>query len=359
MCSNNKKIMQLALTVMLALQSTAQAASFVDVLDMPAKSSALAVRSPLLDLAHAGQRLVAVGQRGHILYSDDNGQRWQQADVPVSCDLNAVYFPTAEQGWAVGNDGVVLHSSDSGATWSKQLDGRQIGDLMFKHYTALAVAEPDNEQWVVLAAEGQRLAEEGADKPFLDVWFANDKLGYVVGMFNLILRTEDGGRSWTPFQDRADNPQGFHLNAIASTGDALYIVGEQGLVLKWDDPHQRFAALNTPYQGSYFGVVGQPGEVFVYGLRGHVFRSTDGGANWARLDSGLQISISAALLDSRGRYRMFTQAGHMLLTDESNQKLQLAAQTGQSPIAGATLASDGALVLVGSRGVRALPIEKQ
>ncbi|MNR11331.1 Ycf48-like protein [compost metagenome] len=150
------------------------------------------MRSPLLDLAHVGQRLVAVGQRGHILYSDDNGKRWQQATVPVSCDLNAVYFPTAEQGWAVGNDGVVLHSSDAGATWSKQLDGRQIGDLMFKHYTALAKTEPNNEQWAVLAADSQRLIDEGADKPFLGVWFANDKVGYVVGMFNLILRTEDG-----------------------------------------------------------------------------------------------------------------------------------------------------------------------
>ncbi|MNM72225.1 Ycf48-like protein [compost metagenome] len=359
MCSYNKKIVQLALGVMLTLQSVVQAASFVDVLDLPAKPSALAMRSPLLDLAHVGQRLVAVGQRGHILYSDDNGKRWQQATVPVSCDLNAVYFPTAEQGWAVGNDGVVLYSSDAGATWSKQLDGRQIGDLMFKHYTALAKTEPNNEQWAVLAADSQRLIDEGADKPFLGVWFANDKVGYVVGMFNLILRTEDGGRSWTPFQDRVDNPQGFHLNAIASTGDALYIAGEQGLVLKWDASRQRFVALETPYHGTYFGVVGQPGEVLVYGLRGHVLRSTDGGANWVRLDSGLQVSISAALLDSRGHYRLFTQAGHMLLTDDSNQKLQLAAQTGHSPVAGATLAADDALVLVGSRGVRALPVEEQ
>ncbi|MCY1279513.1 Ycf48-like protein [compost metagenome] len=211
-------------------QGVAQAASYVDVLDLPARPSALAVRSPLLDMARAGQRLVTVGQRGHILYSDDSGRNWQQAEVPVSSDLNAVHFPSAGQGWAVGNDGVVLHSSDAGATWRKQLDGRQVGEVVRKHYAALAAAEPGNEQWAVLAAEGQRLMKEGADKPFLDVWFANDTLGYVVGVFNLILRTDDGGQTWTPFQHRTDNPQGFHLNAIASTGDALYIAGEQGLL---------------------------------------------------------------------------------------------------------------------------------
>ncbi|MET1080510.1 MAG: YCF48-related protein [Pseudomonas sp.] len=357
MCSF-KNCVLLALGAWLALaQGVAQGAGYVDVLDLPARPSALAMHSPLLDLARAGQRLVAVGQRGHILYSDDAGKSWRQAEVPVSSDLSAVHFPSAGQGWAVGNDGVVLHSGDAGVTWNKQLDGRQIGALVLKHYSDLATAEPDNEQWGLLAAEGQRLVEEGADKPFLDVWFANDKLGYVVGVFNLILRTEDGGQTWTPCQDLTDNPQGFHLNAIASTGDGLYIAGEQGLLLKWDERGQRFNTVQTPYQGSYFGVIGQPGEVLVYGLRGHVFRSTDDGASWQPLGSDLQVNITTAFLGDNGRYRLFTQAGHMLQTLAGDSPLQRVPQTEQSPIASAVQAADGALVLVGSRGVRVLPVE--
>ncbi|MDT4842982.1 Ycf48-like protein [compost metagenome] len=357
MCSFKKHSL-LALGILLALwQGVAPAASYVDVLDLPAKPSALAQRSPLLDVTRTGERLVAVGQRGHILYSDDSGQSWQQAAVPVSADLNAVHFPNAEQGWAVGNDGVILHSTDAGVTWSKQLDGRQIGELVLKHYSALATAEQSNERWAALAAEGQRLVEEGADKPLLDVWFANDQLGYVVGVFNLILRTTDGGQSWTPFQDRTDNPQGLHLNAIAAAGDALYIVGEQGLLLKFDDALQRFPAVPTPYQGSFFGLVGQAGEVLAYGLRGHVFRSTDGGSSWSPLNTGLQVNITAATLDANGHYELFTQAGHRLVSQDDGTSLELVAQQNPSPVAGATQAANGALVLVGSRGVRALAKE--
>ncbi|VVQ04163.1 Ycf48-like protein [Pseudomonas fluorescens] len=354
MCSLKKHTLQALALLLVLWQAVAQASGYIDVLDLPARPSALAVRSPLLDIASAGQRLVAVGQRGHILYSDDDGKQWQQASVPVSSDLNAVYFPTPEQGWAVGNDGVVLHSSDAGATWKKQLDGREIGALSVKQYSALAAAEPDNEQWPLRVADGQRLVEEGADKPLLDVWFADDKLGYVVGVFNLILRTEDGGQSWTPFQDRTDNPQNFHLNAITSTGDALYIVGEQGLVLKWDESPQRFATLATPYQGSYFGVVGKPGEVVVFGLRGNVLRSTDGGLSWTPFDSGLQVSVTAATVDAQGHYRMFSQAGHMLVARDDSPRMQRVAQQNPSPVAGAALAADGSLVVVGTRGARAL-----
>jgi photosystem II stability/assembly factor-like uncharacterized protein len=347
-------VLALLCTLLALVQGVARAGAYVDVLDLPAKPSALAVRSPLIDIARAGERLVTVGQRGHILYSDDAGQHWLQAGVPLSSDLTAVFFPTASQGWAVGNDGVVLHSSDAGATWSKQLDGRQIGELLVRHYSALASAEPGNEQWPLLVAEGQRLVEQGADKPLLDVWFANDKVGYVVGVFNLILRTEDGGQSWTPFQDRTDNPQGFHLNAIASTGDALYIAGEQGLLLKWDDNAQRFAAVPTPYQGSFFGVVGKPGEVLVYGLRGNVLRSTDGGQNWTALDTGLHVSITAGLIDARGNYRLFTQGGQMLVSQGTGAQLHLLQQPARTPVAGATQSAAGMLVVAGSRGAQTL-----
>lgn len=355
MWSYKNNYLRLACGVVLSvLQGVSFAGDYVDVLDLPARASALAVNSPLSGMTRAGSRVISVGQRGHILFSDDAGQHWQQAAVPVSADLTAVNFPTASQGWAVGNDGVILHSSDAGATWQKQLDGREIGALLVKHYTALANAEPNNEQWPLFVAEGQRLTDQGADKPLLDVWFANEKTGYVVGVFNLILRTDDGGQTWTPFQDRTDNPQGLHLNAIASTGDALYIAGEQGLLLKWDNSTQRFNAVTTPYQGSFFGVLGKPGEVLVYGLRGNVLRSTDGGQNWTALDSGQRVSITAGLLDASGHYRLFTQGGQMLVSQGA--QLQRVTQAAPTPVTGATQAADGQLMLAGSRGARTLPV---
>ena len=357
MCSY-KNCLQLALGVVLGImQGVSHATDYVDVLDLPAKASALAINNPLSGMARAGERVIAVGQRGHILFSDESGKHWQQAAVPASADLTAVNFPTATQGWAVGNDGVVLHSSDAGATWQKQLDGRQIGALLDKHYTELANAQPGNEQWPQLAMEGQRLAEQGADKPLLDVWFANDKVGYVVGVFNLILRTEDGGQNWTPYQDRTDNPQGFHLNAIAFTGDALYIAGEQGLLLKWDDNSQRFTAVPTPYQGSFFGVLGKPGEVLVYGLRGNVLRSIDGGQHWTALETGLHVSVTAGLIDAAGNYRLFTQGGQMLVSQGTGAQLHLVQKPARTPVSAATLSAAGALVVAGSRGAQTLALE--
>ena len=118
-----------------------------DLLLLPAVKSPRATGSVLLDVTRAGQRLVAVGERGHVLYSDDNGQNWQQGAVPVSVTLTAVHFPGAQKGWAVGHDGVVLHSQDGGENWSDLqtivgtgvVTGTQVGGLLRINSLATAV----------------------------------------------------------------------------------------------------------------------------------------------------------------------------------------------------------------------------
>jgi photosystem II stability/assembly factor-like uncharacterized protein len=178
----------------LLLQSPLTAgAGFVDPLDVPAQRSALAPKNLMLGVARAGLRLVAVGQRGHIVYSIDGGATWQQASVPVSSDLTAVFFVNDQKGWAVGHDGVIVHTSDGGLTWTTQLDGRRANEHLVEYMQERVDASPQAADKKQLLEEAKRYKEQGADKPFLDVWFADENNGYVVGAYNLIFHTRDGG----------------------------------------------------------------------------------------------------------------------------------------------------------------------
>ncbi|MGW8462118.1 WD40/YVTN/BNR-like repeat-containing protein [Pseudomonas sp. CLCA07] len=344
-----------ALTVALAVPFTRAvvAADFVDVLSSPAIQSEKAISGMFTGLTSAGKRLVAVGQRGHIFYSDDNGVRWHQAEVPVSSDLVAVQFPSPTQGWAVGHDGIVLHSDNRGETWKRQLDGRQVGQIMLEHFQRQEGQQPNE----ALLAEAQRIVDEGADKPFLDVWFANDKTGYIVGAFNLIFRTEDGGQNWVPLMDRTDNPGALNFYGIRAIGDDLFIVGEQGLVLKLDPATQRFINIPTPYSGSYFGITGKPGSVLVYGLRGNVYRSVDHGVNWDKVELGLSSSITASTITADGRIILISQAGHVLVSTDDGASFTQKPQDRLGPVAAAQAIVPGAVVVAGAQGLRQLPFE--
>ena len=354
------KLVQRMLSVMVgaALCSSAlavHAAEFKDVLDTPAASTPLAAHALMNGLSFAGKNVVAVGQRGFILTSADGGANWQQAKVPLSADLVAVHFPTANQGWAVGHDGVVLNSSDGGTSWERQLDGRQVNRIVLDHFKQLAAQKPDDKNLAQILADAERSQADGPDKPFLDVWFENERVGYVVGAFNLILRTEDGGKTWVPMHDRVENPSAFHLYAVRPVGEDLYITGEQGLVLKLDRTSGKFNAIKTPYNGTYFGIVGKPGAVLAYGLRGNVYRSTDGGANWNKVEIGIPLSITSASVAPDGRIVMVSQGGHVLVSNDDGASF--------SPVrapampATAVLAGKGQVVIAGMRGMRTLSLQ--
>ena len=127
------------------LAASAHAAPFLDPLEVPAPMSPLASKSIVQAVARAGSKLVAVGQRGHVLVSDDGGKSWRQSSVPVSSDLTSVFFVDERKGWAVGHDGVILHTSNAGATWSRQLDGHRAGALLLEAYPEDASAKDAQE----------------------------------------------------------------------------------------------------------------------------------------------------------------------------------------------------------------------
>jgi photosystem II stability/assembly factor-like uncharacterized protein len=330
-----------------------------DVLDTPAVKSPLAAHALLNGLARAGQRIVAVGQRGHVVLSDDDGKSWQQADVPVSSDLVAVSFPAASVGWAVGHDGVILRSTDAGATWVRQLEGKATGATMVDYYTraASAASAADAKRADAMVEEAKRFAAQGAENPLLDVWFENETSGFAVGAFGLILRTDDGGKSWQPWLHAVDNPKALHLYSVRAVGPDVYISGEQGLLLKLDRAAQRFRAVELPYQGTLFGVVGNSRVALVYGLRGTVLRSVDGGRQWQPVATGLQVGLTASTIDADGRIIIVSQAGHLLISRDDGATFEAIKVDRPLPAAAVTAPRRDTVVVAGPRGVQPLPVK--
>jgi photosystem II stability/assembly factor-like uncharacterized protein len=333
----------------LALSAPARARdAFVDPLDVPAARSPLSAQRLLTAVAFAGPRIVAAGQRGHVVFSDDQGKSWTQAEVPVSSDLTGLSFPTAQRGWAVGHDGIVLATADGGRTWQRQLDGRSISALLAAAAGAPGVDEAVKQQLAFLQ-------QKGPDLPLLDVWFDDEKSGFAIGAFNLVLRTFDGGATWAPWVDRTDNPKGLHLYSIRRAAGALWIAGEQGLVLQLDPAAQRFVARATPYQGSYFGVTGDDKVVVVFGLRGNVFESSDAGASWRKVETGLEVALTGGARAGEHGLVLASAAGQILASADGGATF--APRPAAKPMPTFAVASDGAtLVTAGLLGVRAEPL---
>lgn len=323
------------------------AGSSVDVLSKPAVHGPQALRAVLQDVARAGSRLVSVGERGVVLLSDDNGATWRQAKaVPVSVSLTAVQFVDELHGWAVGHAGVVLRSEDGGEHWTLQLDGKRAAVL------ELQAAEVSTDARRVAAA--QRLLADGADKPLLALSFADERHGLVVGAYGLAMSTADGGRTWQFGMGQLPNRRGLHLYALARQGANLYVVGEQGLLLRSGDGGGHFEALQGPYDGSYFAATVLPsGRLLVGGLRGSLFASDDHGQSFQALANPLPASLNGMRV-AGGQLLLVNQAGMLLRSGLDAYAAQPISVSDGLPLTAATLAADGAIVAVGMAGARRL-----
>ncbi len=319
-----------------ALQSSLlQAASDIQ---RPAMTSSKASRSLLLDITQAGTRLVAVGDRGHILISNDQGATWQQAKTPASVMLTAVNFADAKRGWAVGHQGVILHTQDGGMTWSLQrADGKP-------------------EQAPATACQEQQIGV-----PLLDVWFASAEQGYAVGAYGYFLETRDGGRSWAAVDDRLQNPDCLHLNAI-SAGEygprPLFIAGESGLIFRSLDLGASWASLPSPFAGSFFGVASfAPDLTLVFGLEGQLYRSANQGSSWTAVPTGVTVGLNGAAMTANGRLIVVGNAGQVLTSRDRGLSFTAQAQEDRQTIA-AVVAQRGQLITAGEGGVKTLPDKK-
>lgn len=293
----------------------AQESRWTDPLDLQAGST-MPARPPILTaVASRAGWTVAVGPKGTVLRSADAAKTWKKVATPVSSDLTNVKFASDQVVWAVGHDAVLLRSADAGATWSRVLDGRSVLKLLSTHYSERA--KSNDPVMVQMVREVERSARQTATRgiwpsPFLDIWFADEQRGFVVGAFGLLLATEDGGKSWTPWLERTDNERRFHLYGISGDADTCLVVGEQGLVMRLDVKQGRFVKLETPYNGTYFGVRVAGKQFVVHGLRGNAYASADAGLQWSKLETHSEANVVAALTDGAQKLWLVTQVGEVM-----------------------------------------------
>lgn len=316
----------------------------------------------------AGKRLVAVGARGSILWSDDAGKHWQQATQKPNPDyedltrkpsqvlLTDVCFADASHGWAVGHDATVLATTDAGQSWvvqySDPLGAEPVG------MTDNANAD-DADAWSDADASqdgDEAIPVDTSGAPLLGVWCDPSDARHViaVGGFGYFLETHDGGAAWHKEMDRVPNPDGWNLYAMASVPNgsgAAFMVGEKGLLLRSENNGGEWTKVGSPYTGTFFNVTATgPGNVLVYGLQGSIWLTHDYGSNWIKVNSGTRSGINSGAVLEDGRILLVGNDGVMLISSDRG--------TTFSPVAGqrATLAAvlplgGSTVLLAGTNGL--------
>lgn len=290
-----------------------------EAIDQPAVPARLAERGLLLDIARAGARLVAIGEHGLVITSDDEAHSWAQAAAPTQSMLNAVSFADATHGWAVGHDGVVLRTSDAAHSWQR-------------------IAVPVD-----------------ASASFLDVLALDPQRVIAVGAYGLFLASNDAGATW---ERRTVLEEDLHLNRITrGASGALYLAGESGTLGSSTDDGVTWEVIAAPYDGSFYGLLELgSGRLLAHGLRGHAFVSDDRGISWTDVSVQPAVLLMSAAEVARGTIVLGGLGGNIFVSRDGGDSFTAAKPASLTGTAEVLGTNDGELVCVGDSGVHRVAI---
>ena len=320
--------------------------------------------------------------------------------------MNAVFFISPDEGWAVGHDELVLHTVDGGKTWEMQLDGlkftrKRMADKIPALEEKIKALEADKAA-AETALDDAQLADvegevdsganevEGGEKdlsryedliaeldesisereteledakaalsntvasPLMDVWFRDASHGFAVGAFGEFLNTEDGGVTWVNIADRLDNEEHNHLNAITGKGDLMYIAGEAGHIYRSTDGGSQWALLDSPdpENGSFFAInIISGDQVFVSGLRGAMYRSVDRGNSWKQVAENLHKNMNSVFFAGNDTVLAVGNDGAFLRSRDGGRTFLPSVRKNRLTVASVAETADGSYILVGAGGV--------
>ncbi len=315
----------------------------VEIEARPAIQAPLADQSLLLDVIRYNGSYITVGERGHVLRSDD-GQTWTQAEkVPVNSTLTRATSADRRL-WAVGHDSAIISSMDGGNTW------------FIQHY------------------------DPSAEEPLLDVLFLDANTGFAVGAYGRLMSTTDGGQNWTTdyigdlleaenidWQAIAE-AEGYesidlldrgcyesiecHLNEILQIDEErLMIAAERGYGYRSFDAGQSWESFRFPYPGSMFGLLPKSGCIVAFGLRGHIQRSCDFGDSWDVLVTDGDQTLMGGTV-GRNDEIILVGSGATRIAIDQNLNINTTFDRLGSDYAAVLESESGNLILVGEDGVR-------
>jgi photosystem II stability/assembly factor-like uncharacterized protein len=289
----------------------------------PAATGPRVSKALLLDATRAGERIVAVGERGIVLYSDDEGATWSQGAVPVDATLTSVNFADAHHGWATGHDAIILATEDGGANW------------VLQHI------------------------DPSLDVPLLDVYFESPTSGFAVGGRGNLFRTTDGGKTWSNQVILTRDDFDSHLFQISkAVSGSYFLASEQGVLYRSDDGGTTWTQLDSPYRGSFFGVITTVrGRIIAFAMLGHVAVSDDNGTTWRMVPTGTDKSFMSATISASGAVVLAGLDGAIAVSRDDGDSFELRSQPDRRKIARLLQKRDGSWLAFGEGGARSISLD--
>ncbi|MGJ8668901.1 MAG: WD40/YVTN/BNR-like repeat-containing protein [Oceanococcus sp.] len=309
------------------------------------------------DITQVGQRLIAVGEQGEILFADAPQGPWQSATVNQQrrSNLTRVLSVSEEVALAVGHDGWILRSTDAGENWQEVLfDAEKAEPLLgisgpydgrifaYGAFGQIQISSDAGKTWQrhalvkeELEVEAQDDAAAGSSDPFSDNYDPFASFG------------SGGGGGFDDFSTR-------HINGITRASDgSFWLVGERGLIAQSTNNAETWTKFETGYSGSFYGVLQtKGGRIMAHGMRGNIYSSPDKGETWQKSDAGTAQSLFGGLVQENGDIYLAGGSNAILKSSNGGRSFSNISEKKAKALTDIVVLAEGKWLTAGEAGIR-------
>lgn len=249
---------------------------------------------------------------GNKIYKTTNsGDSFSQVFSSNQYNFNSLDFSDTSKGIVVGSEGKVLLTTNGGSTWLPKTLGstgksavKYINNKIIVLDTSINkiyISNNSGDDWdtVLISNERPRIMD-----------FPNNNSGYILTFEMKLFKTTNGGYNWFFIKNLSGNSISF-LNqnyGIISGFQILRRTFDGGI--SWDSVYYP-----SQFYSNSIKIV-NPQTVYAAGTNGRVFKSTDGGTNWAEQMAYAYLNNEALKIDFNDSLYGFVMkwGGNMLRT---------------------------------------------
>lgn len=220
------------------------------------------------------------------------------------------------EGVAVGAGGAISESKDGGKTWKAVAPSPT--DLALLSVAkrgphAIAVGQSGV---VAIAQDGKwQKVDAGTKARLLSVDVNSSGLAIVGGQFGTVLKSADGGKTWTPsapdwsllaLEDHFGTGEPTIYSAIVTESGQITIAGEFGVMMRSDDGGATWRVVRgidpkAPTLHAMHLVEAGKGNSYAVGQSGALLISADGGETWTQCDVATKLNFLGVAASASGQ----------------------------------------------------------
>lgn len=226
-----------------------------------------------------------IGNNGMLQRTTNGGSSWTTISSGVSANLSRIYFYSNTRGFIACNNGQILRTTNGGSSWTAINTGATtLRDMWFTSLSVgYAIGSVGSTHYLYTTTNGGTTWTANSIGSYIlrKITFSSPQVGYMDTYSNGILKTTDGGATWSSTAPTMNGLYDAAQSMYAMDDNTVFFTGNYGKIFKSSDGGMTWENKNIAFNDNLSSIAAPHKDTVYFGDDdGRMFKTVNGGVSF-------------------------------------------------------------------------------